>query len=431
MDAEDQGTSGHDPDDDWGDEVDNDRLRGWIPPDDRLWRHPSESVTRQPGALPSIPAPNRAGPRDRTGPWIVGGATACLVLALVAAGLVVATTNRPDGSSTGPSPKLASLTDVPTTEPGVGRVASAAAIASMMTAVLPSTVALIIDSDVGTSYGTGLVVESGGIIVTTSRAVPSSRSVTAVEANGTRVSASKLGTDPVSGLSVLRIDDDLIPATFDFGGPASGTVAVAMALQPDPPADRSPTPVIYAGKVIAAGVALGFDRVSSTFAAFAVEAPLSATDIGCPLLDSEGQVVGILERAGGKGWASASTFLPAELAWGVADQLVSSDSVDPGWTGIGAGNAMAPSAPPTPAGALVDSVATGSPAASDGIQTGDVVTAIDGYRVRSAAELATRLYPQQSGSEVTLTLDRAGATMTRQLELADASPAAPERAASP
>ena len=204
-----------------------------------------------------------------------------------------------------------------------------------------------------------------------------------------------------------------------------------MALEPDPRAHRSPTPVIYAGKVIAAGVALGLDRVSSTFSAFGVEAPLSATDVGCPLLDGTGQVVGILERAGGTGLASASTFLPAELVWGVADQLVSSDSVDPGWAGISAGNAMAPTAPPTPAGALVDSVVAGSPAAASGIQPGDVVTGIDGNRVRSAAELDTRLYPQQPGSDVTVTLDRAGTVIRSHMELTDADPDAPERAASP
>ncbi len=95
MDGEDQGASGHESDDEWGDDVDGDGLRGWIPPDDRLWRHPSESAGLS--ALATGPAaPSRSGTRDRTGPWVVGGATACLILALVAAGLVVATTNRPD-----------------------------------------------------------------------------------------------------------------------------------------------------------------------------------------------------------------------------------------------------------------------------------------------------------------------------------------------
>jgi putative serine protease PepD len=79
----------------------------------------------------------------------------------------------------------------------------------------------------------------------------------------------------------------------------------------------------------------------------------------------------------------------------------------------------------------VDAVAPGSPAASGAIQPGDVVTEINHYRVRSAAELTTRLYSQTPGSEVTLTLDRAGTVVTCNLELGDAAPGAPEREASP
>jgi S1-C subfamily serine protease len=178
-------------------------------------------------------------------------------------------------------------------------------------------------------------------------------------------------------------------------------------------------------------VALGLDSISSTFAAFGVEAPLSSSDVGCPLLDAEGQVVGVLERAGGVGLASASTFLPAELVWGVADQLVSAGGVDPGWMGVTTADAMAPSIPPTPVGAMVDAVAGGSPAAAGGIQPGDVVTAVDGFRVRSQAELRTLLYTEPTGTEVTVSLERAGSHFDRRVVLAGAGPDAPEAAPSP
>jgi putative serine protease PepD len=353
-----------------------------------------------------------------------------VLVALMAAGLMVATTNRSDDGSAGSQPKLASLTDVPTTEPGLGQVATAPTIASMEAAIRPSAVALVVDSSTGTSFGTGLVVEASGFIVTTSRAVPSARSVTVVEPNGTPVPATKVGSDAASGISVLKIGDDLAPADFDFAGPSTGSVAVAMALEPDPRAD-APVPMVYAGKVVAGGVALGLDPISSVFAAFGVEAPLSSYDIGCPLLNADGQVVGMLERVGGKGLASVSTFLPAELVWGVADQLVSSGTVDPGWMGVTTGNAVAPSAPPTPVGAIIDSVAAGGPAAASGIESGDIVTAIDGYQVRSRAELDTRLYTEPPGSQVMVTLERSGTRISRTVMLADADPDAPETAPSP
>lgn len=429
MDGEDQGASAHESDDEWGDDIDGDGLRGWIPPDDRLWRHPSESAGLS-SLAPRPVAPPRSGPRDRTGPWVVGGATACLILALVAAGLVVATTNGPDGRDTSPSERI-SLTDVPTTEAGAGRVPSPPTVAAMMARIRPSTVALIIRSANGVSVATGLVVASGGMVVTTSRAIAAARSITAVEQGGDRAPATKVGFDRPTGISVLNIGDDLAPAPSDFTGPARGAVAVAMAFEPGSRAGAPPTSIVYAGKVVAAGVALGLDSISSTFAAFGVEAPLSSSDVGCPLLDAEGQVVGVLERAGGVGLASASTFLPAELVWGVADQLVSAGGVDPGWMGVTTADAMAPSIPPTPVGAMVDAVAGGSPAAAGGIQPGDVVTAVDGFRVRSQAELRTLLYTEPTGTEVTVSLERAGSHFDRRVVLAGAGPDAPEAAPSP
>jgi len=405
-------------------------MRGWIPPDDRLWRHPSESLVGGPASSSRAPVPDRAGSKDRAAPWVVGGATVCVLVALVAAGLVLAT-NRSDENSAGTVPRLASLTDVPTTEPGVGQVASAASVASMIGGIRPSLVALVVDSSTGTSFATGLVVESGGMIVTSSGAVPGSRSVTVVEPDGTSGPATKVGFDPASGLSVLRIGDDLPAASFDFAGPSTGSVAMALALRPVHRIGAAPTPRLYAGTVVSAGVALDLDRVSTNFAVIGVEVPLTASDVGCPLLDVHGQVVGMLERSGGKGLASASTFLPAELVWGVAEQLVSNSTVETGWIGVTSTNAVLPGASPTPVGALVDSVDVGGPAAIAGIEPGDVVTGVDGYRVRSAAELKTRIYADPPGRDVTVTLDREGTTEIRHLVVGHAGPGAPEASSSP
>ena len=307
-----------------------DHLRGWIPPDDRLWRHPSESASSGPAPSPRAPAPERAESRDRSAPWLVGGATACVIVVLVAAGLVVATTNRPGSHNGGTTPKMASLTDVPTTEPGVGLMPPEATIEAMVAAVGPSIVALVVTGPTGDRSGTAVVAESGGIVVTATALVAGARSVTAVEANGVRMAATPVGSDPTTGLTVLRIADDLPAALFDFNAPVGGSVAVAMALEPNGRAGAAPGVALYAGSVVASGVALNLDRITSDFATTAVAAPLSSGDIGCPLLDDHGHVSGLLERTGGTGMASASVFLPADLVWSVADQLVSSGSGRPG-----------------------------------------------------------------------------------------------------
>lgn len=165
---------------------------------------------------------------------MVGGAACLLVVVVVATvGMVIVADGTAEQQSSETTLGLASLTGTPTTDPGLGGMAASRAIDTMVSQVLPSTVALRVRSaDGATSTVTGLVAESGGIIVTASVALAGARSVTAIEPDGTREVAEPVGIDPTSGLAVLRIADDLPAATFDAGDPQVGGVAVAAALEP-------------------------------------------------------------------------------------------------------------------------------------------------------------------------------------------------------
>jgi putative serine protease PepD len=446
VDTEDQGFQG-DPGDERWDDVDGERMRGWIPPDDRLWRHPSESGGQGSGATGPIKASGRPGGRPRTVPWIAGGATACVVLALVATGLVIVTVGSSDQGATGIRARIATLTAEPTTEPGVGRMPDAAAIAGIVSMARPSLVALRIDTTGGTSAGTGIVALAGGIIVTASRIVSGARDVTVVETNGNRQSASLVGTDQTSGLAVLRISDDLPAARFDINDPATDTVGVAVAIEPGPHPASPPATKVYAGTVASAGRAAGSDSATDLFSASVVNAPLGDGDIGCPLLDAAGQVSGMLAGTKRSGGSTAADFLPAEVVLGVAQQLVASGGMDHGWLGVEASDAGGPdpaahtattvataatAVPAVPAdGARLDSVDQSSPAAAVGLQAGDVIIDIDGNAVHSKAELETRLYPDAPGIALGLRFVRDGTITNASVVLADPSSDVPGSGSSP
>jgi putative serine protease PepD len=434
VDGEGESASGGDPGDDWDDEVERDRMLGWISPDDRLWRHPSESGPSASGLPTLVSGKDRPEGRSRSGPWIVGGTTACIVLALVAAGLVMATTATSDRDDPSTTPGIASLTAAPTTEPGTRQAVGMTAVTAMVSSVRPSTVVIQVERTSGTSTNVGLVAESGGIIVTTSAAVSGAKAVTVVEPGGSRQVAQLIGLDAVSGLAVLRIGDDLPAATFDKGDPTAGGGAIAMALEPARRSGASPSPVVYDGTVLTAGRAVGADPATTVFAATAVEAPLSHDDLGCPLLDSQGRVSGLLEKTVETGGSTMSVFLPAELVLGVANQLVASGAVIHGRLGVHTSDAASttttstddPNSSTAPAtGAEVDSVDPGSPAAIGALQPGDVITAIDGYPVQSSAELETRLYPDRPGTPLVVSFTRGGAAMTTAVALDNADPDAP------
>jgi membrane-associated protease RseP (regulator of RpoE activity) len=72
----------------------------------------------------------------------------------------------------------------------------------------------------------------------------------------------------------------------------------------------------------------------------------------------------------------------------------------------------------TTPGAQIATVATGSPADQAGLKAGDIVTAVDGSPVTSAAQLAQQIRAHQVGDQVTITYTRAGASAQAPVKLA-------------
>lgn len=427
MDREDQGASGHDSDGDWAGDPEGDGLRGWISPDDRLWRHPSESSETATGSA-TVPAGGMA-QRGRKGIWFIGG-TACLVLALVATGLLVATTGGGDEDSLGSGRGPSGMTGTPATEPGTPPLGTL----PTMKVLAASTVALRITGPGGTTDSTGLVAESGGMIVTSERALAAAKSITVIEADGTHQAATLVAVDGGSGLAVIQIGDDLPAADFQGSDPSVGKTVVAMAFDPARRKGASPDARLYAGKVTA-GAVTGTPTTADELATITVAAPLSKSDVGCPLIDSHGEVSGLLESVERAGTSVVSVFLPADLVSGVVQQLVRFGRVDHGWLGVVVGDAE-PDVPTTattvdqqlssqaPDGAVIESVVPGSPAAEGGLATGDVITGVDDgagdVPIRSAAELGTALYADPPETPLQLTYrDASDEVLSTSVMLAD------------
>jgi S1-C subfamily serine protease len=434
VDGEDRRGSWTDPDDDSGDEG---GLRGWIPPDDRLWRHPSELSQQQRPIRTGVGEPSSE-PHRRTGALIVGGTTACLLLAVLAVGLAIAATNSAEPDGTPGAPRTATLTGTPTTEPGASSLAATSQIDSMVAAIRPSTVAVRVERSRGTTVTTGLVAEAGGIVVVASEALAGARAISVVEPDGTDQQAELLGSDRPTGLSVLRIGDDLPAAVFDAEDPSVGAMTVAVAMEPGRQSGDVPAPHVYGGAVVSSGRSLTVGSVPASFAATSVAAPLTSRDLGCILLDESGNVSGMLDAVQGTGSATRSIFLPGELVAGVVRQLVSSGVVDHGWFGVGTIDGYPPSTASTvaattspAAGASVTSVDADSPASAAGIEPGDLIIGLDGHRVVSAADLATRLYADPPGTALAVTVERAGGTFTTAVVLTDAGADAPGGGTSP
>ncbi len=413
---------GDDPGGPWGDPVDEgpddaDHIRGWISPDDRLWRHPSEAASASLGPRSADRDVSLAAHRSRNSTWIAGGTTLALIVALIAVGLIIVTTDTNESSSA--SHEIASLTRAPTTEPGSGHLGNSKRMAAVIAAVRPSTVAVVVSKRSGTVVATGLVAESGGIIVTAADPLAGASAVTVIEPGGSRQAAGVVGVDETSGLAVVRIGDDLPAATFDENDPTPGDVTLALAMVPARQTKGIPTSHVYAGTVLSSGRPLAAGALGAEFAPTAVATPLTDGELGSPLLGSTGNVTGLLEEVSASGAVTTSVFLPAEIVLGVVRQLVATGTVEHGWFGVEGGASdptttastlTATTSSPSSAvnGAPVAVVETGSPAAAGGLEVGDLVVAVDGSQVHSMAELRAWLYADPPGTALDVTFERNG-----------------------
>ena len=155
------------------------------------------------------------------------------------------------------------------------------------------------------------------------------------------------------------------------------------------------------------------------------DAGLQPGDSGGPMYDANGKVIGINTAADAgrfRQGSQESYAIPIDTAESIADQIRSgkgSDTVQIGVKGF-LGVQVAQPAGSGQSGAVIDGVLDGTPAASAGLQQGDVITAVDGQTVDSNDALTAGLHGHHPGDQVKVTWsDPSGASHTATITLAE------------
>jgi S1-C subfamily serine protease len=402
--------------------------RGWVPPEDRLWRHPSELSSANPGvpgpdaSAGAAPVPGAAaragGRRIWTGGLLgVGGA------AVVLAGIVLL--NTVIGSTSGQGPRGGGPS-IKTTDTWVAGAWGRGNLPAPAGDAERAMVSLLISTPHGSVTGCGVAVAEGGLVATDADTLVGATSVTATTAGGRSVKATVVGLDVTSDIALLRVPVALpVPRLDTTGGALSvGRPAMVVSLTRAPglrtgggdPAtinvNWSVGTVTGLGATVPHGTAAGMSGIVAT----ASDVPVLAGDV---LVEPSGAVAGVLDRSGST-TAGTVVFLPTWLVVGVTDELASAGRVHHGWLGISGHDAPPASGQTVPGGALVVSV-NPSGAASGALRVGDVIVSVNGVPVRTMAQLRSALYVLEPGMPVALQVLRGGVEATVDLSLA-ASP---------
>ena len=365
-------------------------LRGWIDPDDRLWRHPSEQVPAV-GAVarPVLSPPSK---RNYRGPLMLGIGAAAIVAVGAFVYVLLSPASQPPAQTSGQNADSAATL---TTETGpTGSVPPAAEDAAK------SVVELQADTSHGTVHLVGVAVADGGLVVTTADLLSGVRSIAMVGAGGKLEQASIVGTDTTSDIALVDVPQDVPVAPFSDDAKLAGGAADMVLGLAEPSGGGNVALHETSGSVTAVATAIASGPADG-MAAIVSSPGFGVGTTGDPLLDAGGNVVGILcdpQAPATSATASAAMFLPTQLVVGVADDLRSRNHVVPGWLGVKGSDATGDG------GAQVDGTYASSPAAAAHLQAGEVIVAIDALPVRTFAELRSRLYVEPPGSTVHLSV---------------------------
>ena len=263
-----------------------------------------------------------------------------------------------------------------------------------------------------TSLGSGVIVGEGGIIVTNNHVIEHASRIGITTAGHKRLRGTLVGTDPVTDIAVVKVDAGSLP-TLAWGDSAKAEVGEYVIAVGNP---------FQLNQTVTMGIISATGRSNIGIVDYEdfiqTDAAINPGNSGGALVNSRGELIGINTAIYSEtgGYQGIGFAVPANLARLVVDQIVAHGRVVRGTVGItrvaDANEETMPGAGDQP-GVLIVELLRGSAADRAGVEPGDVVVAIEGRPVESAAQLRNELARAAVGSHLRLTVARG----RRRLEL--------------
>jgi serine protease Do len=267
--------------------------------------------------------------------------------------------------------------------------------------------------------GSGVIISADGFIVTNNHVIDGADRVMVTLDDGRSLPARVVGRDPQTDIAVVKVEAAGLPAVTFADSAAIEVGDRVLAIGNPFGIGETVTTGIVSAMGRRAGIGLAYEDFVQT------DAAINPGNSGGALVDIEGRLIGIntaiLSRSGG--FQGVGLAVPANLVSQVTEGLVRNGKVVRGYLGVGAQDLTAALAEGLNlkgrTGALVTDVAPGTPAEKAGLESGDVIVAIDGKPIDDANRLTLTVAGIAPGTEVDLRVVRDGKERSLTLTTAE------------
>jgi S1-C subfamily serine protease len=277
----------------------------------------------------------------------------------------------------------------------------------------------------GTATGSGFVVDKNGTIVTNAHVVDGASKVTvSLSEGGDAIDAKVEGIDNDSDVAVLKID----PSGKDLTVLPLGDSSKAQVGDP----------VVAIGnpfglqRTVTTGIVSGLQRQVDAPSGFPItdviqtDAAINPGNSGGPLINARGQVIGInsqIQTGGGNGSVGIGFAVPINTVKQLLPKLERGQTVHHAYLGVRMGDLTSDQAKrlkvPVNDGAAVGLVDNGSPADKGGLETGDVIVAIDGHKMSDANDVVGYISGKSAGDAIQVEYYRGTSRHTAKVKLVE------------
>lgn len=254
--------------------------------------------------------------------------------------------------------------------------------------------------------GSGFIIDKDGYVLTNNHVIEGADKIKVTLMDGRSFDAEKVGQDPTFDLAIIKIKASGLPSLElgDSDKTEIGEWVVAIG-NPYGFENTVTTGVISAKNRTLQAPGVNFQGFMQT------DAAINPGNSGGPLIDLNGRVVGIntaiVPYAQGLGFA-----VPINMAKQIMDDLIKHGEVRRGWLGV----TVQPLTPslveaykiPVSEGAIIADLQENGPAAKAGVQRGDVITSINGEKIKNSQDVVFSIRKKMQGEKVDLEIYRDG-----------------------